>query len=285
MISVIGIGNAASAIAKKFEKINNYDVYLINSKVKTNTTSQHKVKKFAAPEDYEAHIPDLRDFFKNVRPRVQVFVMGSSMSSSYALGILEQIKDRNIELFYIKPDIELLTGIPKLLENTAFGVLQEYARSGLFTAITLLSNLELEKALGEVPIKTYYETLNESIFSAVHYLNYFEYSEPEIGQVSKPAEANRIRNIGILNMKKLEEKWLFDLDTPRELCYYICINEKKLATEGGLHKKIVEQLKDKPKNAFRKLSYAIYETEHEDFGFCVAHTNVVQEQKTFDSLS
>ena len=25
--------------------------------------------------------------------------------------------------------------------------------------------------------------------------------------------------------------------------------------------------------------YAIYETEHDDFGFCVAHTNVVQEQK------
>jgi hypothetical protein len=285
MISVIGIGNAASAIAKKFEKISNYDVYVINSKVKTNTPSQYKVKEFDAPEEYESHIPDLRDFFKNVRPRVQVFVMGSSMSSSYTLGILEQIKDRHIELFYIKPDIELLTGVPKLLENAAFGVLQEYARSGLFKAITLLSNLELEKALGEVPIKTYYETLNESIFSAVHYLNYFEYSEPEIGQVSKPAAANRIKTIGILNVKKLEEKWLFDLDTPRELCYYICINEKKLATEGGLHKKIVEQLKDKPKNAFRKLSYAIYETEHEDFGFCVAHTNVVQQQKTFDSSS
>jgi len=53
-----------------------------------------------------------------------------------------------------------------------------------------------------------------------------------------------------------------------------------------LHKKIVDMLKEKPKNAFRKISYAIYETEHEqDFGFCVAHTNVVQEQKTLDSSS
>jgi hypothetical protein len=44
-------------------------------------------------------------------------------------------------------------------------------------------------------------------------------------------------------------------------------------------------LKEKPKNAFKKISYAIYETEHDDFGFCVAHTNVVQEQKTLDSSS
>ena len=87
----------------------------------------------------------------------------------------------------------------------------------------------------------------------------------------------------MLDMENLEEKWLFDLDSPRELCYYICINEKKLATEGALHKKLVDLLKEKPKNAFRKLSYAIYETEHPDFGFCVAHTNVVQEQKTLDN--
>jgi hypothetical protein len=37
-------------------------------------------------------------------------------------------------------------------------------------------------------------------------------------------------------------------------------------------------LKEKPRNAFKRISYAIYETELEqDFGFCVAHTNVVQE--------
>jgi len=285
MISIIGIGNTGAAIAKQFEKISNYNVYLIHSDAPKNSLSHYKLEEFSAPEDYETHIPDLRNFFKDVHGRVQVFVMGAAMSSSYTLGILEQIQDREIELFYIKPDIELLTGVPKLLENATFGILQEYARSGLFKSITLLSNLEMERVLGEVPIKTYYETLNNSIFSAVHYLNYFEFSDPEIGQVAKAADLNRIRTIGMLDVKKLEEKWLFELDTPREICYYICINEKRLVTEGGLHKKIVEQLKEKPKNAFRKISYAIYETEHEDFGFCVAHTNVVQEQKTFDSSS
>jgi len=284
MISIIGIGNAASAIAEKFVNIGNYEVYLLNDKA-SRGARKHKLKTFDTPEEYEANIPDLSKFFEGVRDRVQVFTMGSSMSSNYVLGILEQIKNKKIDLFYIRPDTELLTGLPKTIEKVAFGVLQEYARSGLFRSITLISNLNLEKTLGEVSIKTYYETLNDFIFSTIHYLNYFEFSEPEIGQVSKPSEINRIRTIGMLNMENLEEKWLFGLDTPRELCYYICINKERLASEGGLHKKLVDILKEKPKNAFRKLSYAIYETDYEDFGFVTAHTNVIQQEETLDNLS
>ena len=84
-------------------------------------------------------------------------------------------------------------------------------------------------------------------------------------------------------MKKLEEKWFFDLDIDREVCYYLCINKEKLEKDGGLHRRMVTMLKEKPHNAFRKISYGIYETETgKDFGFCVARTNVVQ--KTLDKL-
>ena len=285
MISIVGIGTGASAIAAQFDGLPNYEVYLLNNKVEENSQYRFHVPVFETPEEYEANTPDLTEFFKTLRDRVQVFIMGSSMSSNYALGILEQAKDKNLELFYIKPDIELLTGIPKVLEKITFGVLQEYARSGLFRSITLLSNLKIENALGEIPIKSYYETLNKSIFHMVHYLNYFEFTEPEIGMIGRPSEASRIRTVAALDIEKLEEKWFFELDNPRDLCYYICINEKKLATEGGLHKKLVDMLKEKPKNAYKKVSYAIYETEHDDFGFCVAHTNVVQEEKTLDNLN
>ena len=284
MISIIGIGNAASAIAKKFSSIENYDIFLLNSKVFKNTKKEFKIKNYNSAEEYEENIPDLKNFFSGVKDRAQVFITGASESSNYTLGILEQIRDRKIDLFYIKPDTELLTENAQLLENVTFGVLQEYARSGLFKSITFISNLHLEKVLGEVPIKTYFDVLNESIFSTVHYLNFFEFTDPEIGQISRPAAVNRIRTIGMLDIENLEEKWLFNLDKSRELCYYICINEKRMETEGGLHKKLVDMLKEKPKNAYKKISYAIYETEHNDFGFCVAHTNVVQQQKTLDNL-
>jgi hypothetical protein len=283
MISIIGIGTGASKIASNFASVSNYEVYQLNDKVEKNTEAEFRIDSYSTPEEYENNIPDLSNFFADIRTRVQVFVVGSTMSSNYVLGILQQIRDKEIDLFYIQPDVELLSDVPKVLESLTFGILQEYARSGAFRTITLLSNLNLEKVLGDLPIKTYYEELNKSVFSTVHHLNYFEFSDPEIGQVAKPSEINRIRTIALLNMKDLEEKWLFDLDPAREMCYYMCINSEKLATEGGLHKRLVDILKKKPKNAFRKISYAIYETDHADFGFTLAHTNVVQEKKVLDN--
>lgn len=284
MISIVGIGNAASSIAEKFKEQKNYNVFLLNSGVKRNSKYNHKLTAFENPEDYEKNIPDLRKFFKDLDDVVQVFIVGSSFSSNYALGILEQIEGKQVQVFYVKPDIELLTGTPRLVENVVFGVLQEYARCGLLDSITFISNLEMENMLSSISIKNYYESLNQTIFSTVHYLNFFTYTEPEIGQIVKPLEINRIRSIGALNMENLEEKWLFSLDSPRDMCYYLCINEEKLEKETGLHKKIVNMLKEKPHNIFRRISYGIYETHLQDFGFCVAHTNAIQQQNTLDKL-
>ena len=277
MISIVGIGTAASKLAELFITTNNYDVYTLNDSVKRTSKRKYKLKKFDAPEEYEKNIPNLKTFFSEISSNVQVFITGSSYSSNYSLGILEQLRGKDVEIIYIKPDSELLTGTPKLVENAVFGVLQEYARSGLFKSFTIISNLEIEKSLDNIPIKKYYESINNTIFSMIHYVNYFMHAEPEIGSVSKPLEINRIRSFGALNTKNLEEKWFFELDTPRDVCYYICINQETLETDGTLHRRLVEILKNKPRNTFQRVSYAIYETPHQaDFGFCVAHTNVVQ---------
>jgi len=278
VISIVGLGNAASRIAKKFSDHGQYNVYCLNDEVSRTSKYNFRLKKYSTPEEYEENTPDVSKFFKDIDDGVQFFVVGASYSSNYALGVLEQIRDKKIDLFYIKPDTDLVAGIPKLIENVAFGVLQEYARSGLFNSITLISNLNLEQIIQDVPIKEYYSTLNNTIHSTVHYMNYFNHNEPEIGVISTSSEICRIKTLGMLSMKNLEEKWFFDLDIEREVCYYLCINQEKLKTDGGLHRRYVEILKAKPRNAFRNISYAIYETETgRDFGFCVARTNAVQE--------
>ena len=277
MISIVGLGCAASKIAEKFKETKNYNVYVLNKEVVRNSKYKFRLKEFEAPEDYEANIPNVQNFFKDIDDRVQFFIMGSSFSSNYSLGILQQIKNKKIDVFYVQPDGELMTGVPKLLDKAVFSILQEYARSGLLNSFTAISNVMIEKYLGNLPIKSYYEKINESIFSTIHYVNYFDHAEPEIGMTSKPLEINRIRTYGILNPKNLEEKWLYELDMERDICYYLCINRDRLENEGGLHKKIVDMLKEKPRNAFRRISYAIYETEHQDFGLCVAHTNAIQQ--------
>ena len=284
MISIVGIGNAASKIAENFKtQKNNYKIYQLSSDCK-NTKFTRKLERFENPEDYENNIPDLKKFFSDITDDVQVIIVGASLSSNYALGILEQIKEKNINVFYVKPDIELLTGVPKLLENMMFGVLQEYARSGLFQSLTIISNLELEKGIQDLSIKNYYDKINETIFSCMHYMNFFNHTEPEIGIMSRPSEINRIKSIGMLDSKTLKEKWFFPLDMTRETYYYICINEEKLEKEVGLHRKLVSILKDKPRNAYKKISYGIWGTHLNDFGFCVAHTNAIQQQNTLDKL-
>ena len=278
MISVVGLGNAGSRIANKFQELPQYKVYELNDNVKRTSKYKFKLKKLETPEECESSIPNVAKFFKEINDRVHFIVCGASFSSSYSLGILEQIKDKQIDLIYIKPDTELLAGIPRLLENAAFGVLQEYARSGLFSSITLFSNAKIEEVIHNVPIKEYYDTLNNTVQSTLHYMNYFDHNEPEIGIFTPAAEVCRIRSYGMLDMENLEEKWFFDLDIPREVCYYLCINQERLQNDGTLHKRYVEILKKKPRNAFRNISYAIYETDTgRDFGFCVARTNAVQE--------
>jgi hypothetical protein len=277
MISIIGLGSAASRIAEEFKQTKNYNVFILNDKVDRNSKYKYKLKSYNKPEDYEQNIPNVKKFFANTDEHIQFFIMGSSFSSNYSLGILEQLKNKTIEVFYIQPDAELMTGVPKLLDKIVFSILQEYARCGLLSSFTVISNIMIEKSIGDIPIKSYYNQLNNCIFSTVHYINYFNNAEPEIGMVAKPLDINRIRTYGILNAENLEERWLYPLDMDRDVCYYLCINKDRLENEGGLHKKIVDMLKDKPRNAFKRISYAIYETEYQDFGFCVAHTNAIQQ--------
>ena len=278
MISLVGIGSAGSNIVELFKENKEYRYYKLNTTVEKNTAHEYKLKHFDTPEEYEDHIPKLKRLFKDMADHVQVFVCGASRCSNYTLGILQQIRDKKIDIFYIKPDTELLIGIPKLQENAVFRVLQEYARSGLFNSFTIFSNPRLEEIIGDVPIKKYFETINKSIYYSIHYKNLFDHTQPIIGNVTSPSEVQVIRAIGQLDTNRIEEKWYFDLDMARDVCYYFCISKEKLENDGALHQKIIDRLKQKPKNAFKNITYAVYESPYEtDFGFCVAHTNAIQE--------
>ena len=107
MISVVGIGNAASSIVENFKtQKNNYKVYQLGSNQK-NTKYTKKLKHFNTPEDYEENIPDLSKFFGDISENIQVFVVGSSYSSIYTLGILQQHQGNKLDVFYVLPDTEL----------------------------------------------------------------------------------------------------------------------------------------------------------------------------------
>lgn len=284
MISLLGIGTAGENIVNCFANNKEYDCYVISDNVERSTKYRRKIKRQENLEDYETSVPDLSKFFAGINNHVQVFLCGAGRTANATLAILQYLQGKKIDIFYVQPDVDLLMGINKLQEKAIFGVLQEYARSGVFNSFTAFSNPILENTIGSVPIKKYFETINKTIYYCVHYKNLFDYTSPIIGNLSPPPEVQRLRALGRVDPYSLEENWYFDLDNSRDVCYYICISTEKLEKDGDLHKKIIKNLKNKPRNAFKNVSYAVYESPFEsDFGFCVAHTNVIQ-QKTLDKL-
>jgi hypothetical protein len=282
----MGIGEAGCSVVSMFDNHREYNCFFF-SEDQENTKYTRKLPRMAKAEDCEGEAPKLSSHKTKeaIQDRVQVFLCGSSFSANYTLAILEQIKNRQIDIFYIKPDVELLIGEVRLQERAIFGILQEYARSGLFSSFTIFSNPQIEKTIGEIPIKKYFETINKSIYYAVHYLNVFDHTEPLVGNLSKPSEVQKIRSIGIISVDKLSEQWYYNMQEDRDVAYYLCIASNRLENDGKLHSKVVQSLKSKPRNAFKNVTYAIYEPPYEsDFGFCVAHTNFIQ-GFTLDSTS
>jgi len=285
VITLLGIGTAGENIVNCFSNNKEYNCYVISDNVERNTKYKRKIKYQANLEDYETSTPDLEKFFSSMDEYVQVFLCGSARTANATLAILQQLKDKKIDIFYIEPDVDLLSGVTKLQERAIFSVLQQYARSGLFNSFTIFSNPILEESIGSVPIKKYFETINKTIYYCVHYKNLFDHTSPIIGNLVASPGIQRIRSLGRIDPQTLQENWYFDLDSSRDVCYYICISTEKLEKDGDLHKNIIGHLKNKPRNAFKNVSYAIYESPFEtDFGFCVAHTNVIQ-QKTLDKLA
>lgn len=278
MISLIGIGEAGCNVVSLFAEHKEYNCFSL-SEDQENTKWTRKLPKVSKPEECEEQAPDLSSYktLSAVQDRVQVFVCGSSFSANYTLAILQQIRDKQIDIFYIKPDVELLIGQVKLQERAIFGILQEYARSGLFNSFTILSNPAIERSIGEIPIKKYFDTINKSIYYAVHYLNVFDHTQPLVGNLSKPSEVQKIRSVGVVSVDKLSEQWYYEMQEDRDVAYYLCIASSRLENDGKLHSRVVQSLKDKPRNAFKNVTYGIYESPYEtDFGFCVAHTNYIQ---------
>ena len=155
-------------------------------------------------------------------------------------------------------------------------VFQEYARSGMFDRIYLTSNAEIEKCVGDVPIISYYESINQAIVNTLHMVTVFKHSEPILGTFIEPHEIARIATVGILDIEKNEEKWFYDLQIPRDVVYYYGINEDDLKTDGSLFKRIREYVRGKVEKKIN-VSYGVYQTNYEQkYCYCVKYSSVVQ---------
>ena len=275
-MNVIGLGQAGCNIAEMLSQYPQYKAYKID--VGLEGKKCYDVKHQKSPEEYEKNTPSMKTFFRGIKGETLFIIGGSGHISAMCLRIMEQIKDKcELSVLYIRPDTSLLSKNKSLHENATFNILQEFARSGLLRVLYLVSNINLENILGEVPIIGYNSKINELLVSTIHMINVFKNSEPVMGKIEDPRDVCRIATFGISDIEEKEEKSFFPLDNIMEKCYIYSINEERLKTEGDLRKKIVSTVKEQSEAEDLKVSFGVFPTNYQqDYCYILNYTSIVQ---------
>jgi len=273
-MNVVGMGKAGCAIAEALSKYPQYKTYKIDTDIEGKRcfnfpTCEH-------PEDYEASSPKMKTFFRGVKGNVVFIISGAAKIAGASLVVLEHLKHCDITILYIQPNCNTLEDVKVKMHNVCLGVLQEYARSGVFERLILIDNDAVDNIIGQVPIIGYYEKLNELIVWVFHMLNVLKNSEPVMGKINKTKETSRITTIGTVDFESGEEKMFFSLDKMREKGYFYLLTKEDLTSDGNLLKKITEQVKNLETEDARS-SFAIYSSEYDqNYVFCMTHTPYIQ---------
>jgi len=287
MQSIIGLGNAGCNLADQFSQYSQYKIYKIDVGIKGKNCLN--VLPHDGPEEYEKNcsILKMRPFLKKIEGDI-LFISSCGDISGLclrALEILKKKKKNKISILYIKPDLGLLNEKKSLQENLMFGVMQEYARSGVFERINLVSNATVSEIIGDVPIKEYYNRINEVVVSTYHMINVFENSDSIIDTFSNSPPSVRIQTFGIVDFESGKEKMFFSLDKVRDKRYYYAIPDDVVDNDGGLLNKIKKQVKSRAEHDKMKITYGIYSTQYDvSYSYCVAKCSYVQQNSRTEDL-
>ena len=278
METIIGLGKAGCAIADRFAQYPQYEVYKMDVGLKRSPRT-YGLKIAGSPEEHEDGLGSLKRFFKDVKGHVLFIVGGSGAISGASLRILEQVKQCNLHILYIYADPDLLGETARMQQRLTLNVLQEYSRSTVFEEVILIDNMRLEEILGDLPIIGFYEKLNELLVPTIHMVNVLSHSESIMGNISAPHPVSRMVSYGLVDFETGAENLFFNLDNVREKVYYYAINEKKLRTQGDIHKRVIAQVKANATNT--KTTYGIYPTDYDqDYVYCVAYSSRIQENNS-----
>ena len=276
MDAVVGLGSAGCNIADKFSTYPQYKTYKIDIGLEKTKTS-FPLQEQKRIEDYEAKLPNLKYFFRGLRGEVLFVVGGGGKVSSASLAILKHLKNKcKISVLYVKPSLGLLNETQSLLERMVFGVFQEYARSGVFERLYIVSNEEIEYMLGGISIKNYYNKINEIIVSTLHMINVYKNNKPITNTYGDLPLGARITTIGMFDETENEDKMFFSLDNVSDVVYHYAYNKNRLETDSNLMADIKRNI-EKNKSENIRATYGIYETDYEqDYVYCLHHTSEIQ---------
>jgi len=263
-MNVVGLGNCGCNIAEKFIQYPQYKIQLFDSN-KERSNCIH-IPEESSHETYENSFIWEKP---NIPHNETVFICSSSgMITGCSLKLLEHYKHTQVRIVLVLSEEKEATEQYALQHKLIFNALQDYARSGMFKDIILISNEELESSILDLTFLNRFDKMNDVISYSLHMLNVFENTAPVAETKYVGKDHCRILSLGTYNYKKDEEKMYFSLDKVIESVYYVSIPERTLQTDTELVKIMKNNFKDKNNAAYR-----IFANQHEqDYGFIVKKT-------------
>jgi len=263
---LIALGTAATKIINSFS----------GEYKRISITSIDFPDKCEIEEDYETYCPKFKKQLSFKEEECWFVLSGGSMCSSAALRIMENIKDKKINLIYICPDSDLSGPSVMKRHKVIFNVLQQYTRSGLINSMCLISNKQVLKSIGNQPINKMYSSMNTMITNTIETIMWFKSQEPVMGSLHKQKEISRIYSVAIGDMKNNEEKMLFLLDNPTETWYIYSISKQQMENNKDLIPLIKERISGDEEKEI-KSSFAIYPSDHkQSYFYSVKYTHYIQ---------
>lgn len=264
-MTIIGLGNTGCNIAEKFEKIPDVKVYLVDSNIDGDENCI-SIPEYKTPEEYENNFPNISEKFKNIDDEIYLIVGGSGKISGASLSLLKSLKNRELNVVYIRPDLSSLSDTGKMQDKLVFNVFQEYARSGIFKKCFIIDNLCAEKILGNIPVIGYFDNINNIIFNALGFYLTYKNKKAIIENLTPVKDVSRICTVGFYNLEEDEEELLYNLENINDKHFYFLYNEEKLKKDGSLLKNIKDSMAKKTSDD-TKSSFCIFSTEN-DLNLC-----------------
>lgn len=265
MKKILGIGVAGCNVVEQLSKYPVYEAYYISNEFKKTSKFKYSLPEASGPEEYEQlDTSKLHRWINKIQDFCTIFLCGASDSTGITLRALQKMHENGVkmEIVYFVPEVEVLSEEKMLHQRASMGILQNFARSGLFEKICLVSNIKLEEYAGSTNVFDYYDQINHVFTGAYYMLDVFKNTRPVTSTFKRPKDSCRITTIGFGSTAG-EEKLFFPLDSVAEMVYYYGINEGKLRTEENLFRTIANNIKSKITEE-RKVSFGIYPTQYED---------------------
>jgi len=275
-MNIVGLGHSACEITRNFENYQQYSTFFINSENRDYPTFL-SVKKQNSHEDYEKKYKKVD--LSRCKGKTTLIVNGSGDISGCALRILEQLKDNQVTVLYIRADEANVGPEAETKDRITLGVLQQYARSGLLERIYLVSNKKVEQVMEEISLKNYWQDINNIISSTYHMLNVFHNTEPLLKSLSEPGQTSRIATFGVASFNMEKEKLFYDLQYPRVKNYFFGVNEETLGEDRELLTRIRTFVSARS-NEDTRSGFSIFSTNYaQNYIYSTHYASYTQQEK------